>query len=61
MELTEQQRIEALSRAQELMDMLEPIFIKGDIDEEQFKHASSLYTQVTIIRARLTSMEGRTK
>jgi uncharacterized membrane protein len=61
MNITETQRLDALERAQELMDMLEPVFIKGDIDEEQFKHATSLYTQALIMRARLTSLEGRTQ
>lgn len=61
MNITEHQRLDALERAQELMDMLEPVFIKGDIDDEQFKHATKLYTQALIMRARLTSLEGKTQ
>lgn len=61
MKITEHQRLDALVRAQELMEILEPLFVSGDIDDEQFKHASSLYTQALIMRARLTSLEGRTQ
>jgi uncharacterized membrane protein len=61
MKITEKQRVAALDKAQELMDMLEPVFERGDIDEEQFKHATNLYTQSVIMRARLTSLEGRTQ
>ena len=61
MKITENQRLDALVRAQELMDMLAPVFENGDLDEGQFKHAVQLYSQAVLMKVRLTSLEGRTK
>lgn len=58
--LTEAQRQRALTQATDLMDLLDPVFERGDIDEEQFKQATKLYAQAVIIKARISSMEGRT-
>jgi len=58
--LTEAQRQKALTQATDLMELLDPVFERGDIDEQQFKQAAKLYTQAVIIKARISSMEGRT-
>lgn len=59
--MTEAQRQKALTQATDLMELLDPVFERGDIDEEQFKQAVQLYTQAVIIKARISSMEGRTQ
>lgn len=59
--MTEAQRQRALTQATDLMELLDPVFERGDIDEEQFKQAVQLYTQAVIIKARISSMEGRTQ
>ena len=58
--MTEAQRQRALKQATDLMELLDPVFERGDIDEEQYKQAASLYTQAVIIKARVSSMQGRT-
>lgn len=58
--MTEAQRQRALNEASDLMELLEPVFENGDIDEEQFKSAVRLYSQAVILRARVSSMQGRT-
>jgi hypothetical protein len=40
------------------MNTLEPVFERGDIDEEQFKQAVYLYTQAVLSRARITSLQS---
>lgn len=59
--MTEAQRQRALKQANDLTELLDPVFERGDIDEEQFKQAVQLYTQAVIIKARISSMEGRTQ
>lgn len=59
--MTEAQRQRALTQATDLMELLDPVFERGDIDEEQFKQAVKLYAQAVIIKARISSMEGRTQ
>jgi CRISPR/Cas system CSM-associated protein Csm2 small subunit len=58
--MTEAQRQRALKQATDLIELLDPVFERGDIDEEQFKQAVKLYTQAVIIKARVSSMQGRT-
>ena len=58
--MTETQRQRALKQATDLIELLDPVFERGDIDEEQFKQATKLYTQAVIIKARVSSMQGRT-
>jgi CRISPR/Cas system CSM-associated protein Csm2 small subunit len=55
--MTEAQRQRALKQAQDMMELLDPVFERGDIDEEQFKQAVKLYSQAVIVRARITSMQ----
>jgi hypothetical protein len=58
---SEAQRQRALNEATDLMEMLGPVFERGDIDEVQFKQAVNLYTQAVIMKARISSMQGRTQ
>lgn len=59
--MTEAQRQKAITQATDLMELLDPLFERGDIDDQQFKQAVKLYTQAVIIKARISSMEGRTQ
>lgn len=58
--ITESQRQKALKQATDLMELLDPVFERGDMDEEQYKQAVKLYSQAVIIKARVSSMQGRT-
>jgi len=55
--MTDKQLNAAGKQAQSMMDLLEPVFIRGDIDEEQFKRAVVLYADAVIIRARIKSSQ----
>lgn len=57
-EMTTAQRQAALRQAQGVIDAIEPVLDRGDIDETQFKQACAMYSRAVIIRAQLTSMEG---
>ena len=59
--ITEQQRKNALTQATDLIELLDPIFERNDIDEEQFVQATDLYAQAVIMKARISSMQGRTQ
>ena len=48
----------AFKQAQDVMNTLEPVFERGDIDEEQFKQAVYLYAQAVLSRARITSLQS---
>lgn len=43
----------SLDKADAMMRLLEPVFERGDIDEEQFKQALTIYTQAVIVKARV--------
>ena len=59
-EMTTTQKRKLLKQAQDVIDMLDPVFERGDIDEQQFKAACNMYTRAVIVKAQLTSMEGMT-
>lgn len=59
-DMTPIQRRRALAQAQDVIDTIEPVFDRGDIDETQFKQACAMYARAVIIKAQLTSMEGTT-
>jgi hypothetical protein len=59
--ISERQRKNALAQATDLIELLDPIFERNDIDEEQFVQATDLYAQAVIMKARISSMQGRTQ
>ena len=60
-DMTPKQRANAMTQANDVIDMIEPMFDSNTMDESQFTLACAMYAKAVIIKAQLSSMEGETK
>ena len=54
-QMTEAQRQKSLQQANDIIELLTPLFERDDVNEEQLDQAVNLYSQAIIVKARISS------